>query len=122
MTFLEKAQAMQELMATAGSIEAFEKYYGEGCIITEMPSGEKRIGKDAQRTAIQEWFSSVEEYHGGGVEAITSNEDTATTMVECWFDVTFRQGGRVKMKEVAIQQWQDDHIIAERFYYHMPGQ
>lgn len=122
MTYLEKARAMQEMMGTTGSMEAFEKYYGEGCIITEMPTGEKRIGKDAQRAAIQEWFGMVDQYHGGGVDTITSDEAAGVTMVECWFDVSFKQGGRMMMKEVAVQKWSGDHIVEEKFYYHMPAE
>jgi len=121
MTYLQKAKSMQEMMASQGTMEAFEKYYGEGCIITEMPTGERRIGKDAQRSAIQQWFADVEKYHGGGVEAVTSDEATGVTMVESWFDVTFKKAGRLTMREVAIQRWEGDHIVDEKFYYNLPS-
>lgn len=122
MTYLEKAKAMQHLMATVGSMEAFEKYYSDACIITEMPTGEKRIGKDAQREAIVQWFGTVDQYHGGGVDAITADEDQGITMVECWFDVTLKEGGRHTMKEVAVQQWQGEQIVDEKFYYNLPAE
>lgn len=43
-------------------------------------------------------------------------------MIESWFDVTFKGGQRMKMEEVGIQEWKDDQIVNERFYYNMPGQ
>ena len=70
---------------------------------------------------IDEWQAGVQEFHGGGVSAITSNEETGVTMVETWFDVTFKQGGRMKMEEVAVQYWEGDRIKRERFYFNMPG-
>jgi len=57
----------------------------------------------------------------GGVTAITSNEETCVTMVESWMDITFKDGNRMKMEEVAVQTWKDDQIIRERFYYNMGG-
>ena len=122
MTYLERAQAFQTMMGSEGSMDAFEKYYAEDCEVVEIPTGETRIGKDAQRQAIIEWFGSVEEMHGGGVDAITSNEDQATTMIESWFDVTFKGGNRMTMKEVGIQEWRGDQIVRERFYYDLPKQ
>lgn len=122
MNYLQKAQALQQTMNEQGSLEAFEKYYDENCTVTEMPTGVTRNGKDAQRKAIEEWFASVDEYHGGGVHAITANEETATTMIESWFDITFKNGQRARMEEVGIQKWKGDQIINEKFYYNIPGQ
>lgn len=122
MSHLKNAQAFQQMMNEQGSMEAFEKYYAENCTVIEMPTGVKREGKEAQRAAIQEWFSSVKEMHGGGVNAITSNEEAGTTMIESWFDVTFQNGHRTKMEEVGIQEWKDNQIVNERFYYNIPGQ
>jgi len=55
----------------------------------------------------------------GGVTAITSNEETGVTMVESWMDISFKDGNRMKMEEVAVQTWKDDQIIREHFYYNM---
>ena len=122
MSYLQKAQDMQQMMGQGQVMEAFEKYYAENCVIVEKPTGETRNGKEAQRQAIMGWFSTVEENHGGGVGAITSNEDTGVTCVESWFDITFKEGGRMKMEEVAVQHWEGDQIVREEFYYNMPGQ
>ena len=42
-------------------------------------------------------------------------------MVEAWVDVTFKDGNRMKLEEVAVQQWDGDQIIRKRFYYNAPS-
>ncbi len=122
MSILEKAQQLQQMMEQGQMNEAFEQFYHEDVRIIEGPSGEVRNGKQAQREAIKEWQSSIKEVHGAGVGSICSNEANNTTTAESWIDVTFQNGNRWKMEEVAIQKWQDEQIIEEKFYYNMPGQ
>ena len=119
MTYLEKAQEMYALIGQGKMMEAFEKYYHDDIVMVEA-TGEVRKGKDTNRKFEEEWMANVQKTHGGGVNAITSNEDQKTTMVEVWTDVTY-SGQRMKMEEVAVQKWDGDKIIHERFYYNMPG-
>ncbi|HBH25470.1 MAG TPA: nuclear transport factor 2 family protein [Cytophagales bacterium] len=121
MTYFERARDFQAMQDNNQVMEAFEKYYADNCIITEMPTREKREGKDAQRKAIEEWFELVEELHDSGVRSITADEENAITCCEVWYDATYKGMGRSKMEEVAIQKWEGDKIIEERFYYHSPG-
>ncbi len=120
MTYLEKAKDFQNMQAQGKTMEAFEKYYAEDCTVIEMPTGETRNGKAAQRKAIQDWFGMVEEMHEGGCTSITANEEDGITTCETWFDVSFKGAGRTMMKEVGVQKWRGDQIVEERFYYHMP--
>lgn len=119
MSYLEKATNLQEMIAQGKTMEAFEKYYHPEVRVIE-PVGEPREGKEAQRAALYTWEESVQETHGAGCNAITANEETGVTTAETWVDVTFKHGGRMKMEEVAVQKWQGDQIIEERFYYHVP--
>lgn len=121
MTYLEKAQAFQSMLQEKGSFETFERYYAENCEVTEVPTGEVRKGKSAQREAIKEWFAGVDQFNGAGVNSITSNEETATTMIESWMDITFKNGHRAKMNEVGVQKWEGDQIVSEKFYYNLPS-
>ncbi len=122
MSYLKQAQDFQNMMNEEGSMAAFEKYYAENCTVTEMPTGVTRNGKDAQRQAIQEWFSTVEEMHGGGVNSITSDEQNGITTIESWFEMTVKGGHKVRMEEVGIQKWEGNQIVSEKFYYNAPGQ
>jgi len=120
MTYLEKAADLQQQMAEGKTMEAFERYYADNVTVTEVPTHEVRKGKDAQRAAINQWMETVKEYHAGGVNSIASNEKDGITTVESWMDITTTDGIRMKMEEVAVQKWDGDQIIDEKFYYNDP--
>lgn len=120
MSYLEKAKNLQSQIEQGQVLEAFEKYYHENVKVWEMPTGECREGKEAQRKAMEEWQNSIQTYHGSGCNCVTSDEEQGITTAESWVDVTFKGGQRVKMEEVAVQKWQDNQIVEERFYYHNP--
>ncbi len=122
MSVLENAQSLQQMMKEGKATEAFEKFYHEDVHVIEVPTGEERVGKDAQRKAIAQWFDMIDEFHDGGVSSICADEDNSITTAETWTEVSFKDGNRVKMSEVAVQKWQDGQIIEEKFYYHMPPQ
>jgi ketosteroid isomerase-like protein len=121
MSCLENATNLYTLMGSGQMMEAFEKYYAGNVEVVEMATGEVRNGKDAQRKALHQWANMVKERHDGGVGAITSNEETNTTCVESWIDITTQDGNRMKMEEVAVQKWEGDQIVQEKFYYQRPG-
>ena len=116
---LDRATDMYAMIGEGKMLEAFDLYYHDDVVMQE-PSGEPRRGKEANRAFHEQWMSNVDERHGGGTTAITSNEDDNITIVETWSDVTYN-GKRMKMEEVAVQRWKDDKIVHERFYYTMPG-
>ena len=120
MSYLEKAKEMYAMVGQGQMLQAFEKYYHEDITMVEA-TGEVREGKVANREFEEQWLSSVQEVHGGGVNNFSSNEKEGITIVEAWSDMTFKDGNRMKMEEVAVQKWQGDQIIHERFYYNMPG-
>jgi len=122
MSILENAQQLQQMMGEGQMHEAFEKFYHEDVKIIEVPTGEVRNGKEAQRKAIAEWEKSLKEVHGGGINSISVDEANNITTAESWFEATFQNGNKWKMEEVAVQKWQNGQIIEEKFYYNMPGQ
>ncbi|MEQ9263903.1 MAG: hypothetical protein RLN81_01680 [Balneolaceae bacterium] len=116
MSYLDKITDIYTLLGEGKAMDAFEKYYHEDVVMIEA-TGERFAGKDENRKREEGFFGSIAEFHGAGVDAITSNEDNATTMVENWMEVTFQDGNRIKMAQIARQKWSGDHIIEERFYY-----
>jgi hypothetical protein len=76
-----------------------------------------RTGKDACRTYEINFLSSIKEFHGMEVTAITADEINGITMVESWMEVTFQNDFKLKMFQVAVQRWQDGQIIHETFYH-----
>jgi hypothetical protein len=121
MSYLDKAKQLQDLIAQGEIMKGFEEFYHPNVQIFEIPTGLHRNGKEAQREAIKEWMESVQEIHGSGCNCVTSDEKNRITTAETWTDVTFKDGNRIKMQEVAVQKWNDDQIIEEKFFYNIPG-
>lgn len=115
MSVKEKIEDVYNHIQNGTALEAFEKYYDEDVTMI-LEDGTEVEGKDANRDRENEFFDSVEEFHGAGVVNITSNEDEEATAAESWMDVTFKESGRMKIEQVATQQWEDGKIVRERFY------
>lgn len=113
---LDRAKAMYAMVGEGKMMEAFELYYHDDVVMQEN-GHEPRHGKDASREFEKQWVESIKEMHGGGVTAIASNEPDQVTMVEAWADITFADGTRRKIEEVAVQHWDGGLIVRERFYY-----
>ena len=115
MTYKEKAQDIYNMLGQGQLLDAFDKYYGENVVMTE-PRG-TREGKAVCREAEIAFLDSVQEFHGMEVRNIGSNEETGTSFVESTMDVTFKNGYRANMHQVAVQKWEGDHIVHEQFFY-----
>ena len=121
MSYLEKAKELQAMIGQGKSLDALEKFYHDDVVVIDGTSP-ARNGKAEQRAAVEGWFKMVKEMHGGGVGAITSDEENGITTAESWVEITMQDGNRMKMEEVAVQKWQGDKIIHERFYHSIPAQ
>jgi len=119
MTYKEKVQDIYNMMGQGQLLEAFDKYYGEDVVMTE-PRG-TREGKATCRNYEVQFLNNVKEFHNLEVTGIGSDEAKGTTFVESTMDVTFQDGNRVQMEQVAVQKWEGDHIAHERFYYDTNG-
>jgi len=121
MSFKDKATEMYNMLQQGKGEEAFEKFYAENVTMIEA-TGEVRESKDTNRKAQEQWRGMVKEFHGMGVNSITSSEADRSTMVETWVDVTFQNGHRNKMEQIARQKWNEaGQIEEERFYYDATG-
>ena len=118
MSYYDKAKDIYDMLAHRKMLDAFDKYYHKDVVVVEA-TGETRKGKAANLKFQEDFMGMIKDVHGSGINAITSNEKEATTMVESWMDVTMKDGKRSKMEEVAVQKWKDGQIIHERFYYNM---
>ena len=115
MSYLDRINDIYDHIAQGTAMDAFEEYYSEDVVMI-LEDGTEVEGKDANRERENEFFSSVEAFNGMEVTSITSNEDEATTAVECSMDVTFEGGNRTTLEQVAVQEWEGDEIVRERFY------
>ncbi len=115
MTYKEKAQDIYNMIGQGKLLDAFDKYYGENVVMTE-PRG-TREGKATCREYEIQFLNNVQEFHNMDVTSVGSDEDNGVTFVESSMDVTFKDGNRVVMEQMAVQRWEGDHIVHERFYY-----
>lgn len=116
MSYAKKIKDVYTLLEQGKAIEAFEKYYSQHVVMEELGM-EPVKGKEANHARQIEFFNSVKEIHGIGVEAIAADETNGITMVESWFDATFNNGMRRSMEQVAVQRWEGEHIVYEKFYH-----
>lgn len=121
MSLIENARKVQELIVDGRGLKALEDMYHKDIQVYEIPTGAHRTGIEEQRKAMQDWYDNVFEVHDSGYGAITSNEGSNITCAELWMDVTFKDGKRQRLEEVAVQKWKDGKIIEEKFYYNLPG-
>lgn len=115
MSVKEKITDVYDHIQNGTALDAFEKYYDEDVTMV-LEDGTPVEGKDANRDREHEFFDSVESFNGMEVVGITANEKTEQTSVESWMDVTFKGGNRVKLEQVATQDWENGKIVRERFY------
>jgi hypothetical protein len=62
-------------------------------------------------------LQSINEVHDGGILSFADDAQNNKTMVESWMDLTFTNGIRIKMQQVAVQTWENGLIINEIFYH-----
>lgn len=116
MALKENVKDLYEQIYSGKLLDAFDKYYHEDVVMQEN-SEEPRKGKAVNRDYELHFLDMVEAFHGGGVLSMTFNEEDQIAAVESWMEVTFKDGNRVKMSQVAVQKWQGDQVISERFYH-----
>lgn len=116
MSYLQQATDLYAMVGAGQILDAFEKFYHQDVVMQEIGE-EPRVGKDVNRDYEKNFVASVKEIHGGGVDAITSNEETGVTMVQSWMDITFQNDVRVKLDQVAVQKWDGNLVVKETFYH-----
>lgn len=104
---------LNDMILSGQALEAFERFYADD-VVMEEPTG-RREGKDANREYEKQFFASIAEFHGATLVSAAVTGDTSFS--EWVWDVTFRDGNRVKMEQAARRLWKDGKISAERFYY-----
>ncbi len=115
MTYYQRAKTLFKMIEEGKLLEALDKYYSEKVIII-TDEGKIRNGLAEAREYDARLLKEIEEVLGGGVETITADEERGISMVEFWIELKFKNGYKRKIEEVAVQYWEDEHIIKEKFY------
>jgi SnoaL-like protein len=110
----ELNKQLDQAIFTGRALEAFEDLYDDNVVMQENTDAEYR-GKDFNRKREQDFFSTVEQFHGGQVLASGHGGDVSFSESE--MDVTLKGVGRITMVQVAVRRWKDGKIVHERFYH-----
>ena len=114
MSIKNHVQAVIDGILTGKVLETFDAYYADDVVMSENKTDE-RVGKAANREYEIQFLNNVQEFHGAQVGRVIVDGDHAA--VEWSFDITFKDGNRVKMQQVAVQTWKDGKIVREDFYH-----
>ncbi|MBL7901134.1 MAG: nuclear transport factor 2 family protein [Bacteroidia bacterium] len=117
MSNLKNLKDLHQNYVNAGKLlEGFEKYYAENVVMQELGE-EPRVGKETNRTHEINFVQSMKEVHGAGILGFAEDVENNKTMLESWMDLTFANGYRAKMQQVAVQTWENGLIVNELFYH-----
>lgn len=111
---LEKISHLNDLILQGKALDAFEKYYHNDVVMQENDHP-PIIGKEANRKREEDFFSSITEFRIAKPVQVGIGENV--TMVMWHFDYTHKDWGNRKYTQVAVQEWKDDQIIKEQFFY-----
>ena len=115
MTYYQRAKDLFKMIEEGKLLEALDNYYHVNVIIIN-DEGKERNGKEEAREYDTRLIKEIEEVLGGGVVTITSDEERGITMVEFWTELKFKNGYKKKIEEVAVQYWEGELIVREKFY------
>ena len=105
---------INQMIVSGQALEAFEKHYADDIVMVEN-FGEPYEGKDFNRKREEEFFASVEAVHG--IELLAEATEGDVSFSEWTYDLTFKEGGRKALRQVAVRRWRDGQVVHERFYY-----
>ena len=110
----EQINDLNNLIAQGKALEGFEKYYHDEVVMQENEN-EPTIGKHTNRLRESEFFHAVTEFRKAQALNVSVGENV--TMVLWHFDYTHKEWGERNYKQVSVQEWKDNQIIRETFYY-----
>jgi hypothetical protein len=105
---------MNEMIFGGKAMEAFEEFYADDCIMQENTEPEY-VGKAFNRKREQDFFSTVEAWHGGVVTANAAHGDVSFS--ESWMEVTLKGVGKIRMAQCTVRRWKNGKVVHERFYH-----
>ncbi|SHM13250.1 nuclear transport factor 2 family protein [Mucilaginibacter sp. OK098] len=115
----EVAEKLVQFCREGKNIDAINELYADNIVSLEAKGSpmERTEGKEAVIGKNQYWYSTVQEIHSGEVsEPIISGNFFTVSM---HMDVTYKEGGRMPMHEIAVYEVKDGKVVFEQFFYNM---
>jgi hypothetical protein len=96
------------------ALQAFDELYDDNVVMQENTEPEFR-GKAFNRKREEEFFATVEAWHGGRILASAISDNVSFSEWE--MEVSLKGVGRITMNQVAVRRWNNGKIVHERFYH-----
>lgn len=119
MTTTEVANKLVGLCREGRHLEAIQSLYADNIVSREVPGTPNEIteGIKAVHQKSEDFFASVEEWHGGDLsDPMVAGNHFTTKMT---MDATFKDGNRMQMEELGVYEVRDGKIVNEQFFYSM---
>ena len=110
-------EKVNDLILTGKAMDAFEQFTTPTTSRCARTSTKPCVGKDTNRKRELEFFGKVGEFHGAELLSQSYDDKNHVGHSEWVWDLTFKGGPRVQMKQVAVRRWKNGKVVHERFYY-----
>ena len=108
-----RVQDLVALVEQGRIIEAIEEFYADDVVMQES-NGTATAGKAANLERERAFFGSITDARTRALDVAVDGDRAAINWL---FEYTGADGRRYRMDQVALQRWQDDRVVHERFYY-----
>ncbi|WP_108867146.1 nuclear transport factor 2 family protein [Aquimarina aquimarini] len=117
----EVANRLVELCRQGENMQVLSELYDKNIVSKEMPGSpnEHVSGIDAVTKKSEDWFATVEEFHGSEISepVVAENHFSCTMKMDC----TFKGQGRMQIEEVCVYEVNNGKITQEQFFYSLPN-
>ena len=110
----ELEDALNQELRRGNIVDGFERFYSDDVTMQENALT-PCCGKSANRERVRQWADTVAELHAARLIGSAVSGDRGYSEWE--YDVTYKNGKRHQMNEVAVRQWRNGKVVFERFYW-----
>jgi hypothetical protein len=108
-------QELNKLIESGQTLDAMARFYADEVTMQENEC-EPRVGKVTCIAHEQQLLAGITTYKATLLRQAI-NEANGVVFSEWTFETTHISGRQSIFAEVSVQQWSDERIVAEKFYY-----
>ena len=112
----EHVQRFCELLERGDALGAMDRYYGDDVCVFENREL-ARAGRTQCLNHEKELLAKVQQPPTFKLHRTAVNEATGAAFLEYTLRFVAADGRPMRIEEVAVQTWERDRIVTERFYY-----
>jgi hypothetical protein len=111
---------LNQMLVAGRFMEAYERFYADDVTMQENTTA-PCVGKEANLQRQLLFYNSVREFHSARLLGSATNVQEGRAFSEWEYDMTFHNGSRYTLAEVAVRQWLHGKVVHERFYWDLTG-